>query len=157
MQTSSDHTSRLSLLHIEALQKRGLTNATIDASGFRSLTAEEVLAVLKFNPNRSAGLGIPFLHPVTGETRLVRVRPNIAPVIDGKPAKYLSPKGAGNLLYFPPGCADRLKDPTEPLYITEGEFKTLATWQAGLLTVGAIGVWGWRGKGLRPRSANLRP
>jgi len=152
MQTSSDHTSRLSLLHIEALQKRGLTNATIDASGFRSLTAEEVLAVLKFNPNRSAGLGIPFLHPVTGETRLVRVRPNIAPVIDGKPAKYLSPKGAGNLLYFPPGCADRLKDPTEPLYITEGEFKTLAAWQAGLLTVGMIGVWGWRGKGLNGHS-----
>src|SRR5262249_51531286 len=92
--------------------------------------------------------GILFLHPATGETRLVRVRPDIAPVIDGKPAKYLSPKGAGNLLYFPPGCADRLKDPSEPLYITEGEFKVLAAWQVGLLAVGLVGVWGWRGKGL---------
>jgi hypothetical protein len=139
---------RLSLLDIEALQKRGLTNATIDAAGFSSLSAEQVLAVLKFNPTKSAGLGIPFLHPVTGETRLIRVRPDIPPVIDGKPAKYLSPKGAGNLLYFPPGCADRLKDPAEPLYVTEGEFKTLAAWQAGLLAVNPVGVWGWRGKRL---------
>src|SRR5467141_3123875 len=88
---------RLSLLDVEALQRRGLTNTTIDAAGFRSLSAEEVLAILKFNPNRSAGLGIPFLHPTTGETRLVRVRPGIAPIINEKPAKYLSPKGAGNL------------------------------------------------------------
>lgn len=144
MWTDSDYTSRLTLLHIEALQKRGLTNTTIDAAGFRSLSPEEVLAVLKFNPNRSAGLGIPFLHPTTNETRLIRVRSDIAPVIDGKLAKYLSPKGAGNLLYFPPGCSDRLKDPAEPLYFTEGEFKTLAAWQTGLLTVGMVGVWGWR-------------
>ena len=142
---SDDHT-RLSVQHVEALHKRGLTQATIDAAGFRSLTAEEVLAVLKFNPNRSAGLGIPFSHPHTGETRLIRVRPDVAPLIDGKPAKYLSPRGAGNLLYFPPGCADQLKNPEEPLYLTEGEFKALAARQARLLAVGLVGVWGWRGK-----------
>jgi hypothetical protein len=74
------------------------------------------------------------------------------PVLDGKPAKYLSPRGAGNLLYVPPGCADRLKDPAEPVYITESEFKALAAWQAGLLTIGLIGVWGWRGKGVNGHS-----
>jgi RecA-family ATPase len=148
MQTNSDSNARLSLLHIEALQKRGLTNATIDAAGFLSLSAEQVLTILKFNLNRSGGLGIPFIHPTTEETRLIRVRPDVAPIIDGKPAKYLSPKGAGNLLYCPPGCADRINDPTEPLYITEGEFKALAAWQAGLLAVGTVGVNGWKGKGL---------
>jgi hypothetical protein len=152
MQTGSQNGTRLSLLHIEALQKRGLTNATIDAAGFSSLSADQVLEVLKFNPNRSAGLGMPFCHPQTGETRLIRVRPDIAPIIDGKTAKYLSPKGAGNLLYFPPERADRLKDPAEPLYLTEGEFKTLAAWQAGLLAVGLVGVWGWRSRGLNSHS-----
>ncbi len=143
-----DSNARLSIQHRAALLHRGLTDVTIEAAGFRSLTSEEVLAILKFNPNNSAGLGIPFLHPTTSETRLIRVRADIAPILDGKPAKYLSPKGAGNLLYFLPGCADRLKDPTEPLYLTEGEFKALAGWQAGLLTGGLVGVWGWRGKGL---------
>jgi hypothetical protein len=148
MQTSGANGSRLSLLVIEALQKRGFTNATMDAAQLVSLSAEESYQILKFSLNKSAGLGIPFLHPYTGETRLIRVRPNIAPIINGKPAKYLSPKGAGNLIYFPPGCGDRLKDPSEPLYITEGEFKALAAWQAGLLAVGLVGVWGWRGKGI---------
>ena|SRR5262245_51457235 len=101
MQTSSENGTQLSLLDIEALLKRGLTNATIDAAGFSSLSAEQVLEILKFNLNKSGGLGIPFRHPTTGETRFIRVRPYIAPIIDGKPAKYLSPKGAGNLLYFP--------------------------------------------------------
>jgi AAA domain/Domain of unknown function (DUF3854) len=147
-----DSTVHLSARHREMLLHRGLTDATIEAAGFRSLTSEEVLAVLKFNPNKSPGLGIPFLHPTTGETRLIRVRSDIAPMINGKPAKYLSPKGSGNLLYFHPDCAERLKDPTEPLYLTEGEFKALAAWQAGLLALGLIGVWGWRAKGLNRHS-----
>lgn len=134
-----DSNARLSIQHRAALLHRGLTDVTIKAAGFCSLTSEEVLAILKFNPNKSAGLGIPFLHPTTRETRLVRVRPDIPPVIDRKPAKYLSPRGAGNLLYFTSGCADRLKDPAEPLYLTEGEFKALAGWQAELLTVGLVG------------------
>src|SRR5262245_56308203 len=130
MQTASDATSRLSLFHIEMLQERGLRNGIIDAAGFRSLSPEEVRAVLNVNVVKSGGLGIPFCHPSTGDLRLLRVKPDLAPLIDGKVAKYLSPKGAGNLLYFPPECAERLQDPTEPLYFTEGEFKVLAGWQA---------------------------
>src|SRR4051794_30624980 len=107
-ETGNHRSARLTDEHVKQILERGLTRETIAAVGFSSLSAEEVLAVLKFNPNRSAGLGIPFLHPRTGETRLIRVRPNVAPLIDGKPAKYLSPKGAGNLLYFPTGCAERL-------------------------------------------------
>ncbi len=42
---------------------------------------------LKCNLNRSAGIGIPFLHPRTGDTRLIRVRPDVAPGVDGKQAK----------------------------------------------------------------------
>jgi hypothetical protein len=128
MQANSNHFTRLSLLDIEALQRRGLTNAMIDAAGFCSLSAEDVLEILKFNPNKSAGLGIPFLHPATREIRRIRVRPDIAPITYGKPAKYLSPRGAGNLLYFPPGCLDRLKDPTEPLYLRK---ENLKPWQPG--------------------------
>jgi hypothetical protein len=148
-----DHVpDRLTAIHREQLHGRGLSDPILNAADLRSLTADDVMAVLKFNPNRSAGLGIPFFHPVTGEIRMLRVRSDIAPVIDGKPAKYLSPKGAGNLLYFPPNCLEQLKDISVPLYITEGEFKTLAAWQAGLLTLGMVGVWGWKGKGVHGQS-----
>lgn len=144
--------SRLSSDHRDALQKRGLTDETIEQAGLWSASPDEVRAILGFNPSNSGGLVIPCFHPLTGAIRMNRVRPNIPPLIDGKPAKYLSPRGAGNLLYFPPSCGERLKDTKELLYITEGEFKTLAAWQAGLLCVGVIGVWGWRGKGLNGQS-----
>ena len=145
----------LSLLHADDLFKRGLASETIEAARLRSASAEEVRSILNFNPTNSSGLAIPYLHPLTGETRMMRVRPDKPPVIDRKPAKYLSPKGAGNLIYFPPGCAERLRNTTEPIYITEGEFKVLAAWQAGLLCVGLIGVWGWRGKAMDNQSQPL--
>src|SRR5262249_34441712 len=93
------------------------------------------------------GLAIPYIHPLTADIRLVRIRPDNPPLIKNKLAKYLSPPGASNFLYFPPDCGEKLQDHAEPIYITEGEFKTLAAWQSGLLCVGLIGVWGWKSKG----------
>ena len=138
----------LTAFHLEALQKRGITQETAEAAGLYSASMEDVRRVLNFNSTNSPGLAIPFIHPSTSATVMVRIKPDRPPIIDGKEAKYLSPKGAGNRIYFPPGCVERLKDPKEPIYFTESEFKALAAWQCGLLCLGLIGVWGWRGKGL---------
>jgi Domain of unknown function (DUF3854)/D5 N terminal like len=74
-------------------------------------------------------------------------------------AKYLSPQGRGNMVYFVPGTEESwLQDATLPILIVEGEKKAIAAsalaWlNAGdaadrpcWLTVALPGVWNWRGK-----------
>jgi len=144
---------RLTDEHIlQLIEERKLKREIIEAAGLWSANAQEVREIIKFNPTSTAAIAFPYSHPFTGETRLVRVRPDVPPMIDGKAAKYLSPKGTGNFLYFPPGCGEKLKDPREVLYITEGELKSLTGWQYGLLCVAVPGVWSWRGKGTNGQS-----
>jgi len=147
--TSSNHSAPRSRFliptHTEHLLGRGLTQATINAARLWSATAEEVAQILGYDP-RSGGIVIPYFHPFTGQVVLNRVRPDKPPLYDGKPAKYLSPKGAENRLYFPPGAREWTDDPSLPIGVTEGEFKALWAYQVGLRYIGLIGVYGWRGR-----------
>jgi hypothetical protein len=69
--------------------------------------------------------------------------------------KYLSPPGRSNMLYLGPGVSPPcLHDPTLPILLTEGEFKTLALWRLahyrstgrpGFVPLGVSGVYNWRG------------
>ena len=95
------------------------------AAGLRSASSREAKTILGFDP-QSGGILIPYWHPQTGAIRVFRFRPDNPPLVNGKPAKYLTPRGVSNLIYFPPGIGERLKDCAEPLIVTEGEFKTLA-------------------------------
>lgn len=111
-----------------------------------------------------SGLVFPYYWPGDRHPREFRLRrdhPEIEFDRDGKPkprAKYLSPPGRGNLLYFVPGTLPEwLQDPTMPVVMTEGEKKCLVLWRlawekAGdaserpvFLPVGLPGVWNWRG------------
>ena len=132
--------SLLSDSHLSALRKRGLEEETIAEAGLYSVRAEQATELLGF-PISSPGLVLPYLDPDTIEVVLERFRPD-----NGKPAKYLSPKGVTNHLYLPPDCVDWLRDPSVPIGITEGEFKTLWAYQVGLPYVGLSGVTCWRGK-----------
>ena len=105
------------------------------------------------------GLAIPYFLPGESrirEWRLRRDRPEIE-YKDGKPrerAKYLSPPGRRNMIYFVPGISlDLVKAVATPVIVTEGEFKTLALWRLAnhesiaprFLPIGLGGVWNWRG------------
>ena len=140
--------SPLSPQHFDALLKRGLTPETIAAARLRSATAKEVADLLGFDPH-SGGIELPFLNPISGEAVSKRIKPDIPPLINGKSAKYLSCRGASNYIYFQPGCAGLLQDASIPIGITEGEFKTLSAFQVGLLYVGLVGVYGFRGRNER--------
>ena len=50
---------------------------------------------------------------------------------------------AAELLDFPPGVAERLKDRSTPIWLTEGVKKVDAGFCAGLAIVGLTGVWNW--------------
>jgi hypothetical protein len=142
---NSTHHSRLIDDHQRQMERRGLKLETVEAARLWSASAHQVAELLGFNP-KSGGIVIPYFHPLTGQVVLNRVRPDRPPIINGKAAKYLSPRGAGNHLYFPPDAKEWIGDPSVSIGFTEGEFKTLWAYQVGMRYVGLIGVWGSRGK-----------
>lgn len=105
-----------------------------------------------------AGIVFPYLMPSVEpnnqrirEYRLRRDRPDHE-IKSGKvkeKAKYLSPPGRSNLLYFPPGTTIQMLDNVAmDILIVEGEKKTLACNRAtggSILVIGVPGVYGWRG------------
>ena len=90
-----------------------------------------------------------------GEFRLRRDHPDLERTADGKTkekAKYLSPPGRSNLIYFPTNTnPDFLTDVDVSAVITEGEKKALALSRFYIetdqdrLVIGLPGVWNWRG------------
>jgi uncharacterized protein DUF3854 len=69
----------------------------------------------------------------------------------GKKAKYLSPSDSQNHLYIPKSVRPSLKNPSIPIYITEGELKALKLTQEDFPCIGIPGTWGFsREKKLLP-------
>ncbi len=112
-----------------------------------------------------SGIVFPYYLPGSTSLREYRLRRDNPDLERGpagelkQKAKYLSPPGRGNLLYFVPMTdSEWLADVGLPICITEGEKKTLALWELAwhglpdsaltprFLPVGLAGVWGWRGK-----------
>ena len=106
------------------------------------------------------GIIFPYFLPEQAKAREYRLRrdkPDLEQKADGsikEKAKYLSPTGARNMLYFPPNVkAEWLKDVSILVCLTEGEKKTLALHRLALhgasvprfLALGLSGVWNFRG------------
>jgi P4 family phage/plasmid primase-like protien len=61
----------------------------------------------------------------------------------GRDIKYEAPVEKGNRAYFPAATVPVLSDAATPLFITEGEKKSLKSTQEGFPAVGLSGVWSW--------------
>jgi hypothetical protein len=139
-------TARLQDHHLADLRGSGLSDETIRASRIVSATEATTRELLGFG----VGPGMVLPYPGTkgawfGE--FAQVKPDSPPIWNGKPAKYVSPKGSQNWLYIPPTLDPRvLTDPSIPLFVSEGVKKVLKAVQEGLPTIGVLGVWSWRGK-----------
>ena len=133
--------ARLVQSHFQDLQASGLATETIMDAGIYSASGREVEALLGYGAG--PGMVIPYDRAgANGTPTYARVKLDHAGA-DGK--RYRSPKGRGNHLYIP-FAIDRhaLCDVGHGLVITEGEKKTLAAVQTGLICVGLAGVWSWR-------------
>jgi P4 family phage/plasmid primase-like protien len=68
----------------------------------------------------------------------------------GKPMKYVSARGAASRLDVHPmwttGDSPAIRDPDQPLYITEGVKKADSLTSRGLVTIALAGVFNWRAK-----------
>lgn len=129
--------------HRHDLEASGLSPETIAAAGIYSAPEPETREILGFGVG--PGWVIPYPGTENGARPFCRVKPDTPPVWNGKPAKYLSPKGSRNRLYVPPILSgERVRDPGVPLYVTEGEKKALKAVQEGVYCVGLAGVDAWR-------------
>jgi len=147
-------TARLQDHHLADLRSSGLDEETIRLSGCYSATEPTTRMLLGWGVGPGLVFPFPGCTKVDG-TEFCQVKPDNAPQIDGKPAKYVTPKESGCRVYLPP-ILDRsiLTDPSRPLYLTEGCKKPLKATQDGLPTLAFAGVDAWRdrrnGKGSAP-------
>ena len=124
-------TTHVSDADLAQLQASGLTKATINANKLRT---------------EGGALWFPY-RDLDGEVNcFARRRPHKPPMVDGKPVKYLQPKGSPARAYFPAASVDRLRLGIAPIFITEGEKKALALSQLKLAAIGVGGIYCWKKK-----------
>lgn len=155
IQNSSLSENHLKMLSIES----GISDQMIQERGYRTITSEGDLVQFGFSPaqRRVPGLLIPLhttdgkidLHvyrpdnPRTYEDRSKREANGLRPV---KVLKYEIPKGAGVRVDCPPSNLKELKNPTIPLFITEGQKKADSLSSQGACTIDLLGVWNFKGR-----------
>ena len=143
--SNGDPLGRLAPRDLNDLRRSGLSDETIRSCGIYTGTAEEVRTIL-LGRDVGPGMVIPY-PPAGGQSAYCRIKPHRPPVYQGKPAKYLAPKGSGNRLYVPQALEGSvLQDRSAGLLITEGEKKALKAVQEGYLCIGLAGVWNFREK-----------
>jgi len=145
---SSHAISQLCESHYRELSAgSGLSDETIEAAGFRSVTdpLEVAQRLNQRSPDAFAdylpALFIPFFDAEGDRTGYGRFK--LRQPRPGR-GKYESPVGGGNQIYFPPLSVlhEAMKD-SLPIFITEGEKKALRACQAGVPCLGITGNWNW--------------
>ncbi len=116
--------------------------------GYQSITSKAELKRLGFAEQQC---GVPTLlvpiHGVYGGIALYHHRPDQPRIsaATGKPVKYEFPRGSKMALDVHPRIRSAVRDPSSPLFITEGVKKADAAISAGLCCIAVIGTWNWRG------------
>lgn len=138
---------RLSKAHKEMLlYGSGIGPRLVVRRGYRTVESKAGLERLGFGQAQRStpALLIPVWDP-NGEVALYQARPDEPRIKDGKPIKYETPSGARMTLDVHPFVRDKLANPQEPLFVTEGVKKGDSMASRGLCAVALLGVWNWRG------------
>ncbi len=144
------------LPHRADLRKSGLTEETIALQKFTDVPPDAYAGLLGFDPPKvvSAYL-IPFPDPRGGWMDHVRMKVFPTITTDKGTIKYLQPRRSGVRIYFPVATLAAVLHSAEPLYLVEGEKKSLAVAQLGLPAVGICGIEGWHVARSRTLHADL--
>ena len=140
--------------HAAELQASTIDPAIAAERGYLSIGIESRDAVLAARfPTWAAGpdesyplLFVPMHGPGGGVTG-AQIKPAVAPIgPGGKPMKYVSRRNSPNVLDVHPRNLERVRDPAQQLWITEGVKKGDALTSRGLCVVTLSGVYNWRSK-----------
>lgn len=146
--------------HAIALIEHGISEQQAEARGYYTTTEKQHLESLGFNKSQAATaashrpvLVIP-LHGPNGEIENYQIKPNRPRVTErnGKKHvfKYELPANTTLCIVCPPTERQRvsLKATDAPLFITESALKADAGLSISFLTIGILGVDGWRAKNI---------
>jgi putative DNA primase/helicase len=131
----------------QKLESSAVSAEVADERGYRSVQDHAQLKRARFSQSqrqRVPGLLIP-LHNVLGGQAGYQYRPDQPRQRGGKPVKYETRADQLMVLDVPPRTQPQLRDPSVPLWITEGPLKADSAVTAGLCCVALLGVWNWRG------------
>jgi hypothetical protein len=138
--------------HLADLRRSGLTDETIRAQKLRTVPPDMIGALLGFEPPRQIRSMLAIPYPDRRGGFLPHVRLKLFPPIDdgdaGHTVKYLQPRGSGARVFFPIASTDLIQGDS-PLWVIEGEKKSLAVAQRGLAAVGIAGINCWNARGTR--------
>jgi hypothetical protein len=143
------HPGALAPEHRVDLERSGLTDATIQTHGFRSVPPDMIGRLLGWDSAKIQSCYIlPYVDPRTGGW-LDHVVLRLFPPIETKrgTAKYAQRRGVGPRLYVPRPTIPALGEATVPLWLCEGQKKSLSLAQLGYAAVGMQGIEGWHRKG----------
>jgi len=133
--------------HRDLIEASAINKEVFHQRGYRSMVEPMELHQLGFAPyqTRAPGLLLP-VWTVDGEIGSYQYRPDV-PRRDrnNRPIRYETPKGSRMLIDVPPATYSELRDPNQPLIITEGIRKADAAVSAGFSCIALLGVWNWRG------------
>jgi hypothetical protein len=135
-------------------EESGIREEVIKARGYRTIKEVSELIPLGFAPRqrRVPGLLLP-LHTTDGRMGAPIYRPDNPRVIENRRKKnpdgthpnrvikYEQPKGERVRVDCPPQCQPQLVDPTQPLFITEGQKKADALASLDACAIALTGVW----------------
>jgi hypothetical protein len=126
--------------HMKDLMKSGLSPETIQQARIYSVRPADISRKLQGKFQKVESL---LAFPYHGNNAFERYKlfPSQGDV------RYFQPVGTPARLYVPPQTAEKLKDKSIPLYITEGEKKALKAAQEGLSCIGLGGLWNWSNGG----------
>lgn len=134
--------------HIRDLTSSGLSPDTIRAAGLYSEHDRKKLADLVGWQNWPQAMGAALVFPyndLDGNRVFSRVKPERPKKArNGRPQKYLQPRGVKPCEYYPPGAVEKLLGGSTQVVITEGEKKALCLMQRGFCAIGLSGVRNWQ-------------
>jgi hypothetical protein len=140
----------LSPEHLSLLRASAIHPDIAAERGYQSLDADQAAAELLpqgFEPYQVTGPGL-YLpgHDVFGNNGSGQFRPDVPRVKDGKPIKYETAHGQRPILDVAPRVRERLRNPAEIIFFTEGARKADALVSLGFCAIALSGVWNWRAK-----------
>lgn len=132
---------------LQSLRASGLSDETILAAGITD-SSNDLTKQLLSSHKVAEGYHIPYFgfDRKRVDHYRIRILKDAHPERPDPDQKYAQPRNSGNRVYIPPLFDHETwqHDSAYPIFLTEGEKKSLAASQAGLVCLGLGGVYSWR-------------